>query len=274
MVGDKLNELLCLEARLADVARALRQHVRALDAPVVGALHLMCADESEWECGAALQRHFINDLLPDLKFGTKSPFRLLNLGGRYEPGALAVAEHHFTTPETRSAFKVLLVKVNAHVAVDGLGAQALFGHMQRYDSESTVCGALHALLKGGEQPFLNDLRTTFNEGQDRLAALLDDNLVEARYRSLFVALVNARLQTRRVEQEIAKHEPASPTHYLVASCVTLNRPEEDTELLCGLYTADTRDASTEYRGLGDDPTKYKVLFEGSRLRVRDDHLTD
>lgn len=275
MITLDLTEMLGVEHRLADVSRSLRHHVRLLHAPVVGALHVTCADESEWECTSAFQRHFVNDLLPNLKFAEKAPFRLSNLGGRYELGAIPVAEHHFTSTESQDEFKVLFVKINAHVAVDGLGEQAHFGRMQRYDAESTACGALHALMAGQDQPFLDDLRAAFaSQQQDRLAALLDEGRVDPRYRSLFAALVNARLQAHRAEIEIENHQPAGPTLYLVASCVTLNRAEEDTEILCGLYTSDQRGApaANEYRGLGDDPTKYEVRCDLNRLRICDDQL--
>ncbi|MCK4342562.1 MAG: hypothetical protein KAY37_12660 [Phycisphaerae bacterium] len=271
-----LNKLLGREHDLDDVNRALRDYVRALDAPVVGAMHITCADESEYECIDSFQRRFVNDLLPDLKFARRAPFRLSNLGGRYEEGALAVAEHHYATPQTHDAFKVLLVKINAHVAIERTGAAARFGRMQRYDTESTACGALHALLDGKQLPALNELRETFeSEGVDRLTQLLDPSLVHPQHRSLFVALVNARLQTRRAEQAIQDHTSHSPTLYLVASCVTLNRPEQDTELLCGLYTADQRggEHTAAYIGLGDDPIRYEVHDDFGRLRVSDNHLS-
>ena len=272
---DTLKKLLGCEHRLHDVTLALRRYVRSLNPAVVGALHLTCADESEWECIDSFQRGFVKEMLPNLKFAQKAPFRLTNLGGRYEWGAIPVAEHHYATPEARGGFKVLLVKVNAHVAVEGTGPQARYGRMLRYDAESTACGALHALMAGGDKPFLKDLRETFQlDGVDRLKMLLDEQQVDPARRSLFIALVNARLQARWAEREIREHQPASPTLYLIAPCVTLNRPGEDTELLCGLSAIDhrTQQHSEEYVGLGDIPSRYELHYEGERLRVSDDQL--
>jgi hypothetical protein len=235
-----------------------------------------CADESEWECIDSFQRTFVDPLLPSLKFARKAPFRLSNLGARYEPGAVAVAEHHFATPESGQTFKVLLIKINAHVATEGAGSRAVYGRMRRYDTESAACGALHALLAGADRPYLSELRRTFAaDGLDRLALLHDEQRVAPAYRSLFVALVSARLQTRRAAQDIENHTPASPTLYAIASCCTLNRPEEDSELLCGVHVADYRAAAptAEYRGLGDDPTGYVVQYDAGRLRVTDAELT-
>lgn len=269
-MNDRIRKLLGVEHGLDEVTRGLRDYVQRMRPAAVGAMHIACADESEYECVDSFQRGFVNHLLPALKFACRAPFRLSNLGARYERGALPVAEHHYATPETRDAFKVLLIKVNSHVAVDGAGSEACFGRMQRYDTESTACGALHALMDGKSLPALEELRALFaSGGRDRLGLLLDPDSVPKQHRSLFVALVNARLQSRRVEQEIKEHGAHSPTVYVVASCVTLNRAERDTELLCGVYTADLRDGGPEptYVGLGDDPTRYRVADEYGVLRV-------
>ena len=273
MLHDDLNALLGREHALDDLNRALCRQVRRLEPTEVGAMHITCADESEWECVHSFQQSFVRHLLPPLKHAEAAPFRLSNLGGRYEWGALAVAENHFATGEAREHFKVLLTKVNAHVGVLGNGADQRFGKMARYDGESTACGALHALMAGGERPFLDDLREALaSDNLDRLTALLDDRRVDPQFRSLAVALVNARLQTRRVELDIHRHRAAGPTLYLIASVVTLNRPGPDTELFCGWFTGDYRtDApELEYRGLGDDPTRYRYTLEGDRLLVSED----
>jgi hypothetical protein len=274
VMTDDLRGVLGVEHTLDDVSWALRYYVGALGAPVVGAVHVTCADESERECSDSFQRNFVNVLLPDLKFAEKAAFRLSNLGGRYEWGAIAMAERHFATPESRGAFKVLLVKINAHVAVTGSGEAARFGPMQRYDTTSTACGALHALLEGGQKPFLNDLRHAFqSDGRRRLEMLLDPQQVEPARRTFFAAVVNAQLQARRAEREIYQHMPASPTLYLISSCVTLNRAgQRDSELLCGFGTIDQRTDSrtVEYTGLGDDPTRYRIRHTLGRLCLSDD----
>jgi hypothetical protein len=251
----------------------LRQYVRTLDAPVVGAMHITCADETEFQAADSFQRTFVSELLPSLKFTLKAPLRLANLGARHEWGALSIAEHHFATADSHESFKVLLIKINAHVAATGAGDEAEFGRLQRYDAASTACGALHALLAGGEQPFLRDLRETFRlDGRDRIKQLLDKNQVDPRLRSLLVAVTNARLQARRVEQEIAQHRAVSPTFYVITPCVTLNRPEEDRELLCGVHTSDRRlgTQTGTYAGLGDDPARYRVQYDRDRLRINEE----
>jgi hypothetical protein len=148
--------------------------------------------------------------------------------------------------------------------------------MVRYGCESSCCGALHALLAGGRQPFLEDLRHVFtSEGKDRVASLLDDARVEPRYGALYAALVSARLQARRAVLDIQDYRPCSPTLYLVLPCVTLNREKKDTEILCGIYAADHRQEPlrVEYVGLGDDPAAYRIEREHDRYRVADDQST-
>ena len=68
---------------------------------------------------------------------------------------------------------------------------------------------------------------------------------------------------------ICQHTPHSPTYYVVVPCLTLNRPGPDTEVLCGLHVVDRRDVSgpDEYRGLGDDPSSYRVLLHAGRLHI-------
>ncbi len=267
----ELKSLIGVEHGLEETNLALCRLVAALGAPIVGAFHVTCADETEVECTSAFQHTFADALLPELKFARRAPFHLATLGARYEPGALAIAEQHFATAATAHAFKVLFIKLNAHVAVEGSGTHLRFGRMQRYETPSTACGALHALLAGGgDQPFVRELRTAFQSGgRDRVAALLSPQAVDPAHRSLFVALASAELQAQAVLADIAEHGAHSPTYYVVAPCVTLNRSGPDTEIPCGVHVVDQRrgPSAPQSYGLGDDPTAYAVQSESGRLRI-------
>jgi hypothetical protein len=272
---NQMRALLGREHGLDDVNMALRDYVAHLDPPTVGALHVTCADESEFESLESFQRCIAEPLLPSLHFAEKAPFRLSNLGGRYEWGALPVAEAHFATPESQQSYKVMIVKISAHVAVEGAGTAARFGSMRRYGTQSHACGALHKLLAGGQGVFLDDLRAAFSAGQkNRLQALLDEQQVDPTQRSFVVAVVNALAQAERATAEIEHHNPASPTLYLVPACVTLNRPDRDTEFFCGIRVCDRRGphCQVEYYGLGDDPARYQPAHDQNRLRLTDDRL--
>jgi hypothetical protein len=186
-----LYDMIGVEQPLTAVSRALKQHAGSYRAPLVGAMHVTCSDESERECVDTFQDVFVNEMLPELKFHSHSPFRSANLGGRYEWGAVRIAEQHFATKETAEAFKVLVVKINSHVCVDDSSSPTRYGHMARYGQNSVFCGALHALLSGDVQPFARQLKEAFlSEGVDRIAALreIDENV-----RALSAAISNARL---------------------------------------------------------------------------------
>lgn len=269
---ERLHELLGRELDVTEVARKLYEYAGNVHAPVVGAMQVTCSDESERECIDAFQNGFAGPLLPSLKFGERTPFRIASLGGRYEWGAAAIAEDHFATPASAQAFKLMLIKINSHVSVERRGGELRFGSMTRYDRESTYCGALHALMEGGRQPFTEDLHEAFSsEGRDRLATLLDEQAVPRTVRGLYAAVVNARLQARRCLVDIQDRRPVSPTLYVVLPCVTLNRRRRDSEIVCGIYRADWRsdEPSIEYRGVGDDPSRYSVDHSRGWLSLAD-----
>jgi hypothetical protein len=272
---ERLHGLLGEEREFADVCRELKYTLQGSGAAVVGALQVTCSDESEFECVDAFQRRFAQEMLPRLKYGNRAPFRIANPGGRYEWGTVRIAEEHFATQETEGRFKVLVVKINAHVALGRSGEGLCFGTMTRYGRDSCSCGALHSLLEGGTLPWLKDLEEIFHsEGRDRLAVLRDPAQVEPGLRPLFAAVTQARLQARRVVLDIQDHEETSPTLYVVLHGVTINKPGLDTEIIGGFYSLDRRTSKPveHYRGLGDDPGRYGLDAETGRLRITDDQL--
>jgi hypothetical protein len=280
---EQLRALIGREKSLREVSQTLHFGARSVAAAGVGAMHVTCADESEHECVEAFQHGFVQYLLPALKFARQSAFRTANLGGRYEWGSVRIAEDHFATPPTKDARKLLVVKINAHVAFEEEPVPALrsgdrtersyrFGSWKRYDTESACCGALAALLGGSTEPFVQELRESFHsEGRDRVAMLRDTAQVDPKLRALHAAIVSARLQARKVTLDIQDYEPVSPTLFLVLPCVTVNRHERDTEILCGLYTIDSRGGNPEgtYVGLGDDPTAYETWRQHGLFVVSD-----
>jgi len=270
----RLANLIGREWNVDEVSRRLYEFAADLNAPAVGAMQVTCSDESERECVDAFQRNFAEYLLPMLKFGERSHFRLANLGGRYEWGAVHIAEQHYSTREAHDGFKLLLVKINSHVSVERVDRQWRFGRMERYASKSVYCGALHAWMSGASLPFVHELDEAMSlEGQDRLAVLLDEQRVEPQLRSLFAAVTHARLQARRALIDIQDRRPVSPTLFVVLPCVTLNRKQADTEIVCGVYRADWRSDVAEigYQGLGDDPAAYRLRQQHQGTLVVEDH---
>ncbi len=270
---EALHKLIGREADLERVAAALRDCAKTFGTPVVGAHHVVCSDESEVECVDAFQRVFVEPLLPSLGPEKKSAFRTSNLGARYEWGAARIAEHHYATPQSRRSAKCMVIKVNGHVSELHTPDGKRYGPMDRYQTESSACGALHALLGGAREPFTAELRETFTTGgNDRIATLLDSNRVDPTYRYLLAAIVSARLQADRALADVREHQEMTPTVYLIVPCVTLNRPGPDGEIVCGFYVADYRDdeSKVEYFGLGDEPARYRVMYKDDHLRVMDE----
>ncbi len=272
----RIYDLIGSEHDLAEVARELKAMVREHGAQGTGAFEITCADESEHECTQAFERVFAHEVLPRLKYGERVPFRLANPGARYEWGSVRIAEDHFATDEARRGFKVVVIKINGHCAVTHSGADGVaFGRMVRYGGESTYCGAIHALFAGSDLPFALDLAEDMrSEGVDRVAMLLEPALEEGNRRALFGALASARLQARRCALDIQDHTPAGPTVYVVMHGVTLNKEGPDGDLVGGVYVLDHRTEKRveTYRGLGDDPSAYRLRVEHGRVCVEDDGM--
>lgn len=274
---DNVLRFIGKERLTTEISRELYQAAFSFHAPAVGALHIHCADEAEYESVNAFRQLFIQRLLPKLKTGQRGALHLANLGARYEWGALHVADEHFSTPEAQKQHKLMVVKINTHVGVAQSRTHESLGEIERYGRLSPCCGALTVLLAGGVNPFLQDLRDAFqSENKNRFDTLMDDTRVAPEMRSLVAAVVAARLQARRAMLDIQSLQAMSPTVYWVAPCVSLNRPGQDTEIICGLYTSDRRGEMPQdaYVGLGDDPSTYQVGKEFNHYRVDDLEASD
>ncbi len=270
----RLKDVIGVEGELARIGGALRQFAQDLGAPVTGACHVMCADETELECAGAFQHWFVREIVPELKPDVRAPFRTVNLGGRYEWGSVRIAEDHFATAAAHQAFKLLVLKINAHTAVHLSANGPEYGYLQRYGRRSSCCGALSGLFGDSQLPAVEELRETLrSDGQDRVAVLGDSSVVPPRHRSLFTAVTSARLQAQRAVRDIQEYEPKSPTVFLVLPCVTINRPGPDTELVVGQYGVDRtgKVAEVKYRGLGDAPAKYRLRLDQGQATIEDDH---
>ncbi len=256
-----------------ELPRKLATWVRLQGYENAGALVLTCADETERECAELFQSQLLERILPRLKMAHYAPFRLANLGARYEPGALAIAQDHFVMKTNTAAPTLVIVKLSSHVAVDERSDGLVFGQMQRYGTSSTACGGLCALLAGTQGlPCVEDLHDTFRRGGiDRLAALLDPERVPPEHRAVLAAVCNSLLQASRVIDEIGGQDTGQAVHYLVLSTVTMNRPGNDTELLCGWRHIRLESGSlhSEVACLPDDPAQLQVTIESKLVTVEE-----
>lgn len=271
----RIHDLLGREVNLDACNRALRDFAQSQRADTTGAVHVTCSDECEREEAESFQQWVADSLLPELKFSARSPFRSANLGARYEWGAVRIAEEHYATPSSRDTFKLMLVKINSHVAALESVGETVFGKMNRYDTNSTCCGALGALLAGTRHPAMDEIRMAFSyDDIPRLEMLRDADTIDPALTPFVAAILNARIQARSAIVDIQDFVPQSPTVTVVMPTVTINRPQRDTEFVVGLYWADSRKGvgEAEYVGLGDDPSKYVISTTHGYLRVEDNHL--
>ena len=259
---------------MSEMERSLHSFVLGESPPAVGASLITCSDESEHECAEIFHRDFVRALVPPRMFDDRSAFRQATLGGRYEWGAARVSESHYALARGAQDWKLMVLKLNAHVGMEVEGDTPTFGKLSRYEGRDAYCGALHALMAGDTRPFARDLAEVFGEdGLDRVGALNDSARVDGRLRALFAAVANARLQARRAMIDVQDHEPGTPTLTVVLPCVTINRLGKDTEVLVGIYTCDRRGDKPhdEYCGLGDDPAAYRFRFDPNGFHITDEN---
>ncbi|MBN2217340.1 MAG: hypothetical protein JW719_08180 [Pirellulales bacterium] len=266
-----LHNLIGVEAGLAEVARTICALAQSLAVPAVGAYHLTCSDETEWCVADVFHKVVAESLLPPLRPGEPAVFHTMNLGARYEPGSLRIAEHHY--PASVAATKLMVVKINSHVAVGSTPGGPRYGTLLRYGVESACCGALSALLAGAALPAVDELRRTFqSDGVDRVAMLRDAGRIRPEHRALFAAVANARLQAAQAVAELTAEGPSGPSLFLIVPCVTINRETEDSEVVVGQYGVDaTEDGppSVRYQGLGDVPLHYRLHHQDERIVLTD-----
>jgi len=269
---DALSRLIGVEHGLDEVVVGLCRFAEGLGALGFGALHVACSDEVEREAAEAFERGFVGRLLPELKPGRRALFQSINLGARYEWGAVRIAEEHYATPATHRGPKLIVAKINAHVAAQTTPDGIKYGWLDRYGEESACCGALRGMLDGSTLPAVLELRDAMaHDGLDRRNVLARSDRVPRHLQALFAAVVSARIQADRAVKDIGEYRPASPTIFLVLPCVTLNRPTRDTELVVGQWGIDrtSNRPQAKYAGLGDDPREYHVDYVDQRLTITD-----
>ena len=263
----ELDPLLGRELRLSETARALAGLVRRLAPRRVATLHVTCSDESERECAEVFQNLVVRELSGSNP-GRRTPMRTANLGARYEWGCGPVALSHFRVPGDEDV--LCLAKINAHVGVQRrLGEPPVYGMLDRPEATSTDCGALAAVMGGGVGDFCDELRLLLSSEQvDRTSLLRDPRVVATEHRALVAAAVSARLQARQAMLDLLS-APDGPDRLLVPTCVTLNQPGRDHEVLVGWYAAVRGDHGLRvtWTGLEDDPRRIAVVHGGRGVRL-------
>src|SRR5689334_12211543 len=116
--------------------------------PVVesGAMLAACSDEFNGEVRAAFALDVARMLTAPNIPGTRRVFSVSNLGGRIEPGAVALANLHFTADSAKEGEKLLLIEIASHVGRRETPNGSVWGELDRFGTVSPCCGALQMLL--------------------------------------------------------------------------------------------------------------------------------
>jgi hypothetical protein len=206
--------------------------------PVVesGAVLAACSDEFNGELRSAFDRDVARLLSAPEIPGTRRVFAVSNLGGRIEPGAIALADLHFTARSQSAGEKLLLIEIASHVGRRETHAGTRWGELDRFGTTSPCCGALRLLLDAPESaaavrfPWFDQLNAFF--GPTRLAALRADRSAHAMLRA---AVVHAVLQSESTIVDLLREPPRSPTHVLLVALVVVNRRGPDNAIPVGLH---------------------------------------
>jgi len=247
-----------LHGRILRAARDIRPVVES------GAVLAACSDEFNGEVRSAFDRDVARLLVAPNVPGTRRVFSVSNLGGRIEPGAIALADRHFTAASETSGEKLLVIEITAHVGRREQPDRVSWGELDRFGVPSACCGALRLLLDGPSSaatvryPWFDQLTAFF--GPARLNALRDDS---SPYRMVRAAVVHAVLQAETAIVDLLREPPTTPTHVLLLSMVVINRRGPDDALLVGVHHLHFQ------RGLADIRQGDSLRSTPDALRVND-----
>lgn len=249
--------------------------VRAAQAirPVVesGAVLAACSDEFNGEVRSAFASDVARMLIGPHVPGHRRVFSVSNLGGRIEPGAIALANLHFTAQTERAGEKLLLVEIAGHVGRRETPGGSRWGELDRFGTVSPCCGALQLLLDkpaGAESvrfPWFDQLTAFF--GPERLAALRQD---ATPFRMLRAAIVHAVLQSESALVDLLREPPATGTHVLLVALVVVNRRGTDHALPVAIHHLSFLEGVARLRfgaSLRSTPAALVVDASQSNLRV-------
>lgn len=274
----ELEGLIGREVPLEVLHGALRrscQSVRGIGE--YGTCLVTCSDEFQGELRRSFDRDVARALLP---YEHGRTFSVSNMAGRIEPGALQLADQHFTVKTRNGGAKLLLAVVAAHVGRRRGDGATVYGEFDRFGLPSPCCGALCMLLAppaaalSVRHPWFDQLSDFF--GPERLGALRE---APAQHRLVSAAIVHSVLQAESGLTDLLRDPPRTATHVLLISSVIVNQRGSDGALLCGYHhlISDGEHVHVEAGGsLRSTPDSHRIRSEGDLLVVEspweeDDH---
>jgi hypothetical protein len=260
------------ETALDVVHGEIRRAAQTLEhADEYGMCLVTCSDEFQGELRASFDRDVAQPLMAPLTLQQRRIFTVSNLGGRVEPGALELANDHFTVRTAKAGTKTLVVEIAAHVGKVVEGHDCVYGTLDRFGVRSPCCGALTLLLEKPRSadtvryPWFEQLSAFF--GAERLATLRSD---ESALRLVRTAVVHAVLQVETAIVDLLREPPRSPTNVLIAALIVVNQRGPDTAVLVGCHHLRFRGdeaAIADGVGLRARPDALSLDIEEGRLRI-------
>ena len=258
-----LEAIVGRELELGLLSGVLSDTVGAVDVETVGAVHITCADEAQHRVIEKVQELLVERHVTPMASGEHTIFRLINLGGYHEMGALDIAENHWAgahDPATGS--KLMVVRVDAHVGVDADPAGApIYGHFLRFGHTSVACGALAAVLRGQAMPGAEG----FVDHEVRARRIIE--AFPEHTRMLAAAICRAELSAADCRREIQTMAHDTPTVWLIVATVTLNHPDRHASMLTSVSVTDEQLVESG-AGLGIDVERYQIGHDDDALVVQ------
>lgn len=265
----ELEALIGREVPLDVLHGALRRVCQSVkDVDEYGTCLVTCSDEFQGELRRNFDRDVARPLLPHVASRT---FSVSNMAGRIEPGALQLADLHFTVKTRHGGAKLLLVQIAAHVGRRPHDDGPRYGELNRFGLPSPCCGALAMLLAppaaalSVRHPWFDQLSAFF--GPERLEALRGDR---SPHRLVSAAIVHAVLQAETGLADLLRDPPRTATHVLLASAVIVNQRGSDGALLCSYHhlVCDGEHVHVDSGGsLRSTPGSHRFRSEGETLVV-------
>lgn len=266
-----LAALVGREEPLSTVHNAILRAARSIR-PVVesGALLAACSDEFNGEVRNAFDRDVARLLNAPNVPGARRVFSQSNMGGRIEPGAIALANLHFTARSEKEGEKLLVIEIASHVGRRETPHGTIWGELDRFGTPSPCCGALRILLDAPASaaavrfPWFDQLTAFF--GEQRLAALRQD---ESPWRMVRSAIVHSVLQAESAMVDLLREPPSTPTHVLLTPLCVVNRRGVDNAILLGQHHLyfDGKATHIEH-GTSLRSTPAALVIDGSRASLR------
>lgn len=268
----ELEKLVGREEPLYTVHASVLRAAHALR-PVVesGTVLAACSDEFNGDLRSAFERSVARVLVAPNVPGGRRVFAVSNLGGRIEPGAIALADLHFTALSRARGTKLLLIEIASHVGRRETKQGVVWGELDRFGNPSPCCGALQVLLQPTPSvsavrfPWFDQLTAFF--GDERLQVLRSD---ASPWRMVRAAVVHAVLQAETAIVDLLREPPTTPTHVLLVALVVVNRPGQDRAIAVGVHHLSFEGDVPRFRlgtSLRSTPGAIEIEERGGLLRI-------